>query len=334
MKRISSVVFIALALAGSTCEQRRKESGPALLPWCRVYFTPRDPAGDYLAALLDAAREKVYAAFYSLTLPEVADSFLRAKKRGVDVRVVMDDREAASPEAERLRAGDCLAVDSSPADFMHDKFMVIDGFLSWTGSYNPTATGSLYDDNNVVVLASREIAQLYEEEFLEMWSGKFGKSSMRPTRFPEREAGGVLVECRFSPEDDCAGRLIALIREARESVRFAVFAFTLVPVAEELVKKHAEGADVKGVFEKGQESPYCCFRILEECGVPVRWDQNLHYLHHKFFVIDETTVITGSFNPSRHAQAANDENLLIIRHPGVARKFLEEFERLWERHWE
>lgn len=334
VKRYFPIAGIALILLGLTRAGRPESSPDDLPPWCRVYFTPRDPVADYLTALVGAARGKVYAAFYSIALPEVAEAFVRAKKRGVDVRVVMDDREAIDPAARVLREKGLLAVDSSEKDFMHDKFMVIDGILSWTGSYNPTPTGNLYDDNNVVVIASRELARLYEEEFLEMWNGKYGKSSPGPTRYPEREVAGVPVECRFSPEDDCASRLIALIREARVSVRFAVFAFTLAPVAEELVRKHAEGVEVRGVFEKGQDSPYCCFRLLEDCGVEVRWDQNLYYLHHKFFVIDGTTVITGSFNPSRHAQTANDENLLVIRHPGVAKKFLQEFERLWERKWE
>ncbi len=307
---------------------------PPLPPWCRVFFTPADPAADYLTALIDSSRERVCAAFYSLTLPAVARSLVRARGRGVDVRVVMDDREAAGPEADLLRRAGLLAVDPSPSDFMHDKFMVVDGFLTWTGSYNPTASGSLLDDNNVVVVASRQVAQLYEEEFREMWSGKYGKSSPGPTRYPAREVGGAAVECLFAPDDDCAGRLAGLVRDARQSVRFAVFAFTWSPLAEELARKHAEGVDVKGVFEKGQDSPWCCFRLLEDCGVPVRWDQNLRYLHHKFFVIDGTVVATGSFNPSRHAQEGNDENLLIIRHPGVAQRFLDEFERVWERKWE
>jgi len=62
--------------------------------------------------------------------------------------------------------------------------------------------------------------------------------------------------------------------------------------------------------------------------------QNLYYLHQKIFVIDSKIVITGSFNPTKHAGDANDENMLIIHHSGVARKYLKEFNRLWERQWE
>ena len=101
-----------------------------------------------------------------------------------------------------------------------------------------------------------------------------------------------------------------------------------------LLEQSLTGVDVKGVMECGQNSPWCCYRVFEDCGIDIRWDQNLYYLHHKFFVIDGKIVITGSFNPTKHAGNANDENMLIIHHSGVARKYLKEFDRLWERQWE
>ncbi len=38
-------------------------------------------------------------------------------------------------------------------------------------------------------------------------------------------------------------------------------------------------------------------------------------MHHKVIIIDDRTVITGSFNFSRNANRKNDENTLIIENP-------------------
>ncbi|MFN8558328.1 MAG: phospholipase D-like domain-containing protein [Dehalococcoidia bacterium] len=52
-------------------------------------------------------------------------------------------------------------------------------------------------------------------------------------------------------------------------------------------------------------------------------------MHHKVIVIDARTVIFGSFNFSQNAARDNDENLLIVDDPAVARRFLEEFCRVY-----
>ena len=52
-------------------------------------------------------------------------------------------------------------------------------------------------------------------------------------------------------------------------------------------------------------------------------------MHHKFAVIDDKTVITGSFNWSPSAAHQNDEVLLVIRSPQVAAHFTREMDRLW-----
>jgi hypothetical protein len=52
-------------------------------------------------------------------------------------------------------------------------------------------------------------------------------------------------------------------------------------------------------------------------------------LHHKFAVIDNRTVVTGSFNWSPSAAHQNDEVLLVIESPLLAAHFTREMDRLW-----
>jgi len=53
-------------------------------------------------------------------------------------------------------------------------------------------------------------------------------------------------------------------------------------------------------------------------------------LHHKLAVIDRRTVITGSFNWSPSAAHQNDETLLVIESPLLAKHFTAEINRLWK----
>jgi len=52
-------------------------------------------------------------------------------------------------------------------------------------------------------------------------------------------------------------------------------------------------------------------------------------LQHKFAVIDNKTVITGSFNWSPSAAHTNAETLLVIRSTKLAAHFTREMNRLW-----
>lgn len=52
-------------------------------------------------------------------------------------------------------------------------------------------------------------------------------------------------------------------------------------------------------------------------------------MHNKFCVIDDEVIITGSYNWTVRADLENDENLLIIHSREIAKKYKEEFERLW-----
>ena len=51
-------------------------------------------------------------------------------------------------------------------------------------------------------------------------------------------------------------------------------------------------------------------------------------MHHKVFIIDDTIVVTGSFNPSNNAENNNDENMIIINDSKVAENYIKEYERL------
>ena len=53
-------------------------------------------------------------------------------------------------------------------------------------------------------------------------------------------------------------------------------------------------------------------------------------MHNKFVIIDDTFLITGSFNWTVQAGKSNQENILVVDHPYYIEKYTTEFENLWK----
>jgi phosphatidylserine/phosphatidylglycerophosphate/cardiolipin synthase-like enzyme len=62
--------------------------------------------------------------------------------------------------------------------------------------------------------------------------------------------------------------------------------------------------------------------------VPVKTDGNKYTMHHKVIVLDGETVITGSYNFTKSADNANDDNILVIHSPALAQLYEEEYQRM------
>lgn len=319
--------------------------------WIRIYFTsPRYPDDDayhhggideHLVAAINQAQSSVDVAAYDFDLQSVADALIAAHGRGVPVRFVTDSDNADEDAVLALQdAGIPVVEDRRDSGLMHDKFVVIDGQWVWTGSWNLTENCTYRNNNNAVLIASAALAENYAAEFEEMFAGAFGPTSPAETPNPRisitfQTADGqtheVAVENYFSPEDGVAAHLIAEIERAQSRIRFMAFSFTSDEIADALIERARAGVIVQGVFEKrNAESEYGQYSRLRDAGLDVWLDGNPYIMHHKVIIIDDATVILGSYNFTANAENANDENLLIIRDPEVAAHFVVEFGRVYE----
>lgn len=55
-------------------------------------------------------------------------------------------------------------------------------------------------------------------------------------------------------------------------------------------------------------------------------------MHHKFAIVDQKMLITGSLNWTTQAIQSNRENVLIVEDAEYVKPFLAEFERIWEEY--
>jgi phosphatidylserine/phosphatidylglycerophosphate/cardiolipin synthase-like enzyme len=309
--------------------------------WFEIYFTdPTNPAAaqesggieEAVIASIDAARLSVDAAFYSLSLREVANALLRARDRGVQVRVVMesDNRDRSVPQA--LIDGGIPILGDRREGLMHNKFIIIDRAEVWTGSMNFTVNGAYDDNNNLLHFRSVKVAENYLVEFEEMYTDDlFGPDSIASTPNPFLTVDGINIETYFSPDDGVAARLVELISGANESIYFMAYSFTSDDIAQAMRERHEAGLIVEGVMDKEQvvSNQGTEFDPFLQAGLDVRRDGNPGLMHHKVIIIDRRIVITGSYNFTASAEDSNDENLVILFDPFIADWFFAEFDRVF-----
>jgi len=141
------------------------------------------------------------------------------------------------------------------------------------------------------------------------------------------------IDVYFSRVDDPEGAIIEDLDKARKTIDIAMYYFTDRDLANAVIDAHDRGVKVRIYLDKDQEeAKYAKSRYLTNHGIPLRYSSNPYIMHHKFCVIDNDIVITGSYNWTASADKRNNENLLVIHDAKIAQEYSVEFNRLWNNH--
>jgi phosphatidylserine/phosphatidylglycerophosphate/cardiolipin synthase-like enzyme len=119
-------------------------------------FSPEGNAERLVLKVINSASRDLRLAAYSFTSPTIVNALVRAKRRGVTVRVVVDDSALKSKPgmaALNLLAGAGIPVRTSH-DYAihHDKYLIVDGRHVQTGSFNYSRAAAKSNSENVLVV--------------------------------------------------------------------------------------------------------------------------------------------------------------------------------------
>ena len=123
----------------------------------------------------------------------------------------------------------------------------------------------------------------------------------------------------FTPNYECSKLIIHEIEKAKRSVYVQAYSFTLESIKYSLVKAKENGLDVMVILDKTQKNDAGKYFIYNH--IPTWIDYHARIAHNKVMIIDNETVITGSFNFTQSAQMRNTENVLIIHDANLATKY-------------
>jgi phosphatidylserine/phosphatidylglycerophosphate/cardiolipin synthase-like enzyme len=133
----------------------------------------------------------------------------------------------------------------------------------------------------------------------------------------------------FSPNGGCTEAIVNELGKAQEEVLVQAYGFTSAPIAQALVDAAKRGLKVEIILDKGQRTEkYSEADFTLHAGIPTYIDFAHAIAHNKIMIIDEQTVITGSFNFTKGAEEKNAENLLVIHEPELAKKYIQN----WQEH--
>jgi phosphatidylserine/phosphatidylglycerophosphate/cardiolipin synthase-like enzyme len=316
--------------------------------WWTVHFTnpaqindPENLSGSIpaeLIMLIDSAERSIHIAAFEFNLTPVAEALIAAHERGVEVQWMTDDEHGIDADEEEdhgqfamLEDAGIEIKDDERSALMHNKFIIFDRQTVWTGSTNITQNGNFRNNNNVIVIRSIRVAEMFEREFSEMWDeGSHGPKSPSTVELQSATINGTPVQVLFAADDEVVSHLLPWIMNAKSSIKFMAFSFTHDDLGAAMLSQAEAGVNVAGIFEtRGSETEYSEMPGLYCAGVPVRQDGNPGALHHKVIILDDEVVITGSLNFSENADDSNDENVVVIINKEIAGLYLAEFERRW-----
>jgi phosphatidylserine/phosphatidylglycerophosphate/cardiolipin synthase-like enzyme len=124
----------------------------ALVAICRggpPWFPPDDDATAVIVAHFDAAKASIDYQLFNFTSEPIADALIRAHKRGVAVRLLLDKRGQASPHSQAARcksAGLDVRLDGKHP-IAHNKVRLIDGKVLLAGSFNDSRQANRNAEN-------------------------------------------------------------------------------------------------------------------------------------------------------------------------------------------
>ena len=218
--------------------------------------------------------------------------------------------------------------------------------------------------NHLLRLKSEALAGLFRQDFARMWGD--GPGGKPDSRFGQAKQSGpaqtVLVGTtpvqvlfashrRDDPNNGLA-LIASSLQQAQRQIDMALFVFSAQSLTTVIANRQQNGVKIRLIADAGFASrPFS--EILDLLGVALSDPDCKHEagnhalqtplegvgiarlpggdkLHHKVAVIDNRTVITGSFNWSPSAAHQNDEVLLVIHSPQLAAHFTREVDRLWK----
>ena len=319
-----------------------------LSPNIRVYFEG-DTLAKKLSYFVAGAQSSLDICFHQYYDEEVIDSTLSAWQRGVKIRVITEYDYSDYYGIQRLKDAGITVIDegygaNTTAHRMHNKFIIRDyrdadtlNDVTWVGSFN--ASGTEMADNAIIV-KSYAFSKIFETEFNQMWGdtddtpnpayARTGSNKYDQNYYHSITVDNVLLEVYFSPYNRVANIVLDRINYGTsQELDFMMFTFTNYDIYDAMGRRFNDGIIVYGVLEGQQVYNRNAYDYFQQHGIPVVWDNynsgNGTYLHDKVLIVDDSVVLTGSYNFTISADTSNDESFVVIHSPEIASLYKNEF---------
>ena len=133
-----------------------------------AYFSPQDDIlSDVIIPKIKNAKTKIYVSAFYLTDKKLIEELINAKKRGVEVLIIVDSLGASGfkNKITTLRENLIPTIVENWGGKNHEKTILIDDALI-LGSCNFSKSAFYRNDENIIVLNNKNATELYSDYFL------------------------------------------------------------------------------------------------------------------------------------------------------------------------
>lgn len=250
---------------------------------------------------LKSAKDSIHVYTYALTDPHVLSILMKKAKEGLDVHVTYHQKN--TPKLENLPH--LHLHPEKGRGLMHAKWIVIDEKMVFLGTANLTSSSLMMHENLLAGFHAPEFAKaLLTPSF---YQGTVGKSELTFYLLPDPKA---------------LPHLLKLLDQAKKKIHIAMFTFTHPLIVSKLIELHQRGVEVKVSLDQmgSRGASKMAAETLQAAGVPVQAFQGMPLFHHKWALIDESTLVLGSANWTQAAFKKNKDFILFITN--INKKYL------------
>lgn len=285
---------------------------------------------DTISPLLEAiwnARHSRRIKMFSLSEPRILDELLKAHKRRVNIRVLLNPARHSGEIQNRGSRNLLLetgidVLDTNPAFAVtHEKSMVVDDSIVWIGSLNwDPVNFEKYRDFAVISDDRDEVA-----EVIECFDADWGRQTFEP---PEHSA---LIWCPGGRD-----KVAAFIDHAKHSLFVQNERFQDAVIVEHLVRAKLRGVKVHVITRlahslRGKKlvEDLGDLRIMRDVGIGVRKVKH-HRLHSKVLLADKTRALVGSINLGSASFDDRRELAIQVMDAAVVKRFVQVIHEDWD----
>lgn len=283
----------------------------------RFYATPDLDLLDTIVSKIDTAKEKVYLETYILTEKRVKSALKKAHKRGVDVKVILEQNPYKANTLnnkaynELKDAGVNVIWDGDNYALTHTKMLLIDDeVIIWTGNYSYSTFK--YNRDMFIVSKDKELLKkaykLFEIDF----------SKKKWLVYDD----GLVLSPYYS-----RNKLNYMLDNAKEDVVFYAQNFSDKETLEKLINLQNLWINVSWVIsaknDLGNDDE---ISKMKEVGIEI-YDLTSPKIHAKALLIDKKYLYIWSVNYSYYSIDKNRELWLIITNKDIIDEFLKVYEK-------
>ena len=139
-----------------------------------VAFSPNEGSENLVVKVIDSAKSDIRMLAYSFTSAPVVQALLQAKKRGVNIKLIVDEKSNVSQDKSGKSRAALSALNTAGVDVRtikvyaihHDKVICVDSDTVELGSFNYSSAAANRNSENVLVnWHNPQLAKVYLAHF-------------------------------------------------------------------------------------------------------------------------------------------------------------------------